>query len=433
MLQALLLDLPPELLQRELLPLLSLRTWGSLMLTCRALHALAADAPDCVLHAAASQTLPHSHPIFRAKPREHLALQSRMDAAIAAGPGTWSWQRIPDISDFQDKLLSRPSPDWTKLAIARHGRLRMRDLHTREPLLEAPVLVNAVPRSPTGSAHCCWADDSQALFWFTETQGTGCQVSYYHMATGQRSSLDLPTSYIRQPVGPCVLPGSHSLLLALRPPPRGRSHVCVVEPAGPAHVSTVDEEGSGPTPRPSTRPRPQQTPFSACKGCRASSVPEALTKMTSFSHEHSTTSPCGDHAIEESRASRGTVSGSDPGCQMLRVVSVVGKAREPVPLAAHLPIKLRAFINGRILELLLTLKLPFWPLARDLIVCSPDWCHVVRGQSWVMHKHWFVCWRRRRAEHDRTPVQQGVDRSVSVHNLHMQDSALAARQHWSAA
>ena len=239
--QVSLLDLPHALLQQQLLPLLSLRTWGDVMLTCRALYALAAEAPDSILHAAARHTLPGTHPLLGARPREQLALQSRVTEAIAAGPAAWRWQTVPwnTLPGFQDKMLTRPSPDWTKLAVAWRGRVRVRDICAEQELVDLSITTETRPRRPDARAYCCWTDDSQALFWFSETGEASCQVSYHHLATGHRSSVDLAASYKGQPLGPSMLPGSHRLLLSLQSALEDRHHPCIVQPNGAALSSSM--------------------------------------------------------------------------------------------------------------------------------------------------------------------------------------------------
>ena len=231
-LQTLLLDLPPELLQREVLPLLSLQMWGALRLTCRALHALAEDAPDSVLHTAARHTLPSTHPVLGAQPRRQLALQRRVGQAIAADPSTWHWERVPHVPKSEARWLASFSLDWSKLATTSRDRVVVTDLHSNRQLLDLPVDPAGALSPYRGLARCAWTDDSAALFWYVEVEQR-CRVSYFNTHTHQPIDLTLPTSAANCPEClPWVLPGCHALLLATRCHTCRQHHLHVVRASG---------------------------------------------------------------------------------------------------------------------------------------------------------------------------------------------------------
>ena len=388
-LQVLLLDLPPELLQRELLPLLSLQMWGALMLTCRALHALAADAPDCVLHAAARQTLPATHPVLRGQTRKRLLTQSRMDAAIAAGPDTWSWWQYPPLLDGFEEVATRPSPDWTKLATAQHGRLRVRSLHTMEALLDVPVLLGATSRHPDRGAFCSWASDSQALFWFSEVHEAGCQVSYLHLGSGHRSSLNLASTYRKQPVHPHVLPGSQQFLLALQCPSCGRHHPCITEAKGAALVSHTCPKAlfrtpdstcsaaagvSSPLAFPTERAslciwQPGAKPF-------VTQVPSTIASLAWSPDGSTLLCACQTEVVFLDAA--GSVLAQQPLHALTGTSWGLGKVmgRSTDPGKCRSAVETYRVVSGPRLALVHTLEMSFQPRPIDLLVCSPDWRYV---------------------------------------------------------
>ena len=226
--QATLLDVPSALLHREVLPLLSLPTWGALRLACRALHTLVAAAPDDCIHAAARHTLPSTHPVFKQHPGRCLALQTRVGSAIAAGPSAWQWKHVQHLPCLVERLDSSPSPDWSKLAVASGGRILVRNLLSGQQLLDLAPAKPSVAGNLAMGVTCCWTEDSLALFWVLNVDSR-CIVGYRHLSSGLQSSVRLDIPCVTEPMRPAVLPGRHALLLPVQSQ-HGRAHFCVVQP-----------------------------------------------------------------------------------------------------------------------------------------------------------------------------------------------------------
>ena len=400
-LQTMLLDLPPELLQQTVLPLLSLPAWGALRLTCRTLNQLAAHAPDGALHAAARHTLPSTHPLLGVQPRHQLALQRHVGQAIAAGPKAWHWQHVTRLKDAEPggapfAWVHAPSPDWTKVATTWSEtcahQVLVTNLLSGRQLLSIPVHKSGGPPpnyAPPSFPMCHWTDDSLGLFWSAD-DWPGCQLSYFHLFTHQQSDCELPTGYAMCPVRPQTLPGpDHALLLATPCPTSGLPHLRVMQASG--SVCSCSE------------PLPQayflDKALLACSvigliafPCKAASLcvwqPGGRTVVTAMPSEPSSLAWCPDGGVLLASCQQHVVFLSAEGVilaqQPLHALSsvcwgldiVIGRRTVAQSSLCASSIETYALAEGPQLRLRQTLEMPWEPSRPAPLLLRPNWQHV---------------------------------------------------------
>ena len=236
-----LLSLPAELLKEQVLPQLSCRALGALLLTCKQLHACVLGAQLTSRVAEAGRALSRAHPLFRAPCLgDFFAQQGRVDAALGAS-GTWT------STDLQLSAAAYISPDATKAAALDGALLRLYNL-TGLHLDSAPtvVAIDLQQDSPPSLSGCQWSADSDFLAW----QEKDTRAFFvYHISAAQLHRTILPgsshgepdTQPLQSPLAsflPSVrtLQHSHLCHVSLYAGGQLRSHLC---PAAPHYAEAA--------------------------------------------------------------------------------------------------------------------------------------------------------------------------------------------------
>ena len=203
-----LLQLPSELVEEHLLPRLSCRGLGALLLTCKQLRACVAGAALTQRLSEAGRALSKAHPLFTAP---SLGEFSARQAAVAAGIAARStWQKVS--SGPPQQLLSF-SPDLRHAASATKSQLLVYDWSDAPPTtVQLPPPMEPVTPGPTCPwLRCAWSAQGDIVgwqgplsAWFTEDLRvhTQCQVFLYRLST-----RELQVSIVMD----CLLPGQHSV------------------------------------------------------------------------------------------------------------------------------------------------------------------------------------------------------------------------------
>ena len=229
-----LLALPAGLLQQHVVPQLSCRSLGALLLTCKQLHAVVTGAELSSRLAEAGRTLSKGHPLFStSQVGPFLAQQARTEAAVAARD-SWAWQ---DLSAMSHAAFS---PDGAKAAACYAHQLLLYDL-TNPQLDAAPTVV---PLAQRGSRRlpipCTFSDDSDLVAWEAsprESRRTWLgPVHIYRLSTGELHSAVVETRNpgIRLPDA-CFTPWGD--LLTFAGDGEGYFRLCTVTPCAGGTVA----------------------------------------------------------------------------------------------------------------------------------------------------------------------------------------------------
>ena len=187
-----LLHLPPEVVEEHVLPQLSCRGLGALLLTCKQLRACVAGAELTSRLADAGRVLSRAHPLFSAPCiQSHLEHQAGLAAATAT-PSTWqtAWSGHPSRhASF--------SPDLHHAAAASSRHLHLYSWDSNQPLTRLLLPPICFPQLSAHSWHSCWwSPDSRSVGWLGRPYDLGqgyhcCPVFLYRLVTGELQSTVL--------------------------------------------------------------------------------------------------------------------------------------------------------------------------------------------------------------------------------------------------
>ena len=192
--------LDAKLLHAKVLLHLRLADLGALLRTCKALHDAIRTCPDSVLLTTARHSHPSTHPLFSAaSARTYLLDQSRIAAAISAGPSIWTVENTQALPSGGRAIVR--SPCYTLAAARLADRLVVWELPTGRE-----VASMAAPLS-TARFRCIWTSSGAAVA-FASNHG---EVGILNLQTGEGSTGELMPHERAEQV--CFLPGQQRLLV----------------------------------------------------------------------------------------------------------------------------------------------------------------------------------------------------------------------------
>ena len=207
------------MLQQHVLPRLSCRGLGALLLTCKQLRTCILEAELTSRVADAGRALSKAHPLFRAHClRDFMQRQAEVAGAVAAS-GSWQTAR----PEAPDQRLSF-SPGLQHAAAASSNQLFLYGWSSRPATVQLPAADNHLLQTPTSSWRCCkWSADRQTVGWQCQPYNVkdGWQqrdVYLYELSTGKLRTIvlrSLPLHAHERLPEPCFL-GASSLVVFLK-------------------------------------------------------------------------------------------------------------------------------------------------------------------------------------------------------------------------